>query len=99
MTEQKEVREIPVVKIKTREKEACRKTRGVTVKVAVVRVPMPKHIVLYIKLKDGTEKVARAHLVSTYGNYAYYFLYASYVEELMPVFNQIQEVKAYEEEQ
>jgi len=99
MTEQKGVREIPVVKIKTREKEACRKIRGVTIKVAVVRVPMPKHIVLHIKLKDGTEKVARAHLVSMYNNYAYYFLYASYVEELMPFMNQIQEVKAYEEEQ
>jgi desulfoferrodoxin (superoxide reductase-like protein) len=100
MTEQKETgrKEIPVVKIKTREKETCRKIRGITVKVAAVAYPMPKHIVLHIKLKDGSEKVARAHLVSMYNNYAYYFLYASYVEELMPVFNQIQEVKAYEEQ-
>jgi desulfoferrodoxin (superoxide reductase-like protein) len=90
--------EIPVVKIKTRERESCRKIRGITVKVAAVRFPMPKHIVLYIKLKDGSEKVAKAHLVSIYNNYAYYFLYASYVEELMPLMNQIQEVKAYVEQ-
>jgi hypothetical protein len=98
MTEQKEIpKEIPVVKIKTREKETCRKTRGVTVKVAVVTFPMPKRIRLHIKLNDGSEKVVWAHLVSTYNNFAYYFVYASYVEELMPVINQIQEVKAYEE--
>ena len=101
MTEQKEMgrREIPIVKIKTRERKSCRKIRGITVKVAAVRVPMPKHIVLHVKLKDGSEKVAKAHLVSLYNNYAYYFLYASHVEELMPVIYQIQEVKAYEEEQ
>jgi len=101
MTEQKEMgrREIPIAKIKTRERESCRKIRGITVKVAAVAYPMPKHIVLHIKLKDGTEKVAKAHLVSMYNNYAYYFVYPLYVEELMPVINQIQEVKAYEEEQ
>lgn len=90
-------KEIPVVKIKTREKEICRKTRGITVKVAAVTYPMPKHITLHIKLKDGSEKVARAHLVSVYNNYAYYFLYSVYVDELMPVVNQIQEVRAYKE--
>jgi hypothetical protein len=99
MTEQNvTAKEIPVLKIKTREKEACRKTRGVTVKVAAVKFPMPKRIRLHIKLKDGSEKVVWAHLVSTYNNFAYYFLYASYVDEIMPVVNQIQEVKAYEEE-
>jgi desulfoferrodoxin (superoxide reductase-like protein) len=96
MTEQKT--EIPVIKIKTRERESCRKTRGVTVKVAAVKFPMPRHIILRIKLKDGTERIAKAHLVSTYNNYAYYFLYASYVDEIMSLINQIQEVKAYEKE-
>jgi hypothetical protein len=95
MTEQKE---IPVLKINAREKEVCRKKRGVTVKVAVTQFPMPKRIRLHIKLKDGSEKVAGAHLVSTYNSYAYYFIYASQVDEIMPVVNQIQEVKAYAEE-
>jgi hypothetical protein len=101
MTEQKETpKEIPVLKINAREKEVCRKKRGITVKVAVTQFPMPKRIRLHIKLRDGSEKVARAHLVSVYGNYAYYFLYATFVDEVMSLIsqNQIQEVKAYAEE-
>jgi len=110
--QKEEVKEIPVLGVKTREKEICvkvhrgksrrkicKKKRGITVKVAVTRFPMPRRIELRIKLKDGTEKSVKAHLVSTYNNYAFYFPYASQIDELMPLLKQIQEVKAYEEEQ
>jgi hypothetical protein len=91
-----EKKEIPVLKIKSYERDVCRKKRNITVKVAVTKFPMPKRITLRVKLKDGSEKIVKAHLVSTYNYYAYYFLNASHVEELMPLMNQIQEIKAYE---
>jgi len=99
MTEQKEeVRELPVLKIKAHEREECAKKVVVSVKVAAVRYPMPKHIVLRVKFKDGSEKVVTAHFVSMYKDYAFYFLRAAHAREVAPLLDQIQEVKAYEEE-
>jgi len=105
MTEQKEVKELqvlkelPVLKVKAHEREDCRKTVVVSVKVAVVKYPMPRHIVLRVKFKDGSEKIVRAYFASMYKDYAYYFLRAAHARELAPALSQIQEVKAYEEEQ
>jgi len=98
MTEQKEIKEFPVLKIKAHEREECTKKTVVSVKVAAVRYPMPKHIVLRVKLKDGSEKVVIAHFVSMYKDYAFYFLRAAHAREVAPLVDQIQEVKAYEEE-
>jgi hypothetical protein len=100
MTEQKQQKEFPVLKIKTHEREDCMKRVIVSVKVAASKYPMPRRIILRIKLKDGSEKTAVAHFVSMYKDYAYYFLQAAHAREIAPLFNQnqIQEVKAYEEE-
>ncbi len=91
-------REIPVLKINAQEKEECRRKVVVSVKVAATKYPMPRQIVLRIKLKDGSEKTAKAYFVSMYNNYAYYFLHAAYARELAPLMDQVQEVRAYEEE-
>lgn len=91
-------REIPVLRIKAHEREECRKRIIVLVKVALTKHLMPKHIVLRIRLKDGSEKIVKASLVSAYNNYAYYSLYAAHARELAPLMDQVQEVRAYEEE-
>jgi hypothetical protein len=98
MTEQKEIREFPVLKIRAHERDECTKKVVVSVKVAAAKYPMPKRIVLRVKLKDGSEKTAEAHFVSMYKDYAYYFLRAAHAREIAPLVDQIQEVKAYEEE-
>ncbi len=98
MTEQKQQKEFQVLRIKTHEREDCMKRVIVSVKVAMAKYPMPRRIVLHIKLKDGSEKTAVASFVSMYKNYAYYFLHAAYARELAPLVGQIEEVKAYEEE-
>ena len=100
MSEQKEeVKEFRVLRVKAYERKDCRKIVTVLVKVAVAKHPMPKHIILHVKLKDGSEKLARAHFMSMYKNYAYYSLQAAHARELAPLVEQIQEMKAYEEEQ
>ena len=98
MTEQKEVRELQILKIKMHEREECAKRVVVSVKVAAAKYPMPKHIILRFKFKDGSEKIAEAVFVSMYKDYAYYFLRAAHAREVAPLLNEIQEVKAYEEE-
>jgi len=99
MTEQKEeTKGIPILKINSYQREGYIKRVVVSVKVAVTKYPMPKRIVLHVKLKDGSEKVVKAHFVSMYKDYAYYFLQAAHARELAPLVSQIQEVHAYEEE-
>jgi hypothetical protein len=88
--------EIPVHKVSMHEKEYCHKRTIVSVKVAAVKYPMPRRILLRVRLKDGSERSAEAHFVSMYNKYAYYFLYAADARELAPLMNQIEEVKAYE---
>ena len=98
MTEQKEeTKGIPILKINSYQREGYVKRVVVSVKVAVTKYPMPKRIVLHVKLKDGSEKVVKAHFVSMYKDYAYYFLQAAHARELAPLVSQIQEAKAYEE--
>jgi hypothetical protein len=98
MTEQKEIKELPVLRIKAHEREECAKKAVVSVKVAAAKYPMPKHIILHFRFKDGSEKVVVAHFVSMYKDYAFYFLRAAHAREVAPLVDQIQEVKAYEEE-
>ncbi|MFZ8809257.1 MAG: hypothetical protein ACO2PN_14285 [Pyrobaculum sp.] len=98
MTEQKEeTKGIPILKINSYQRRDCTKRVIVSVKVAVTKYPMPKRIALHVKLKDGSEKVANAHFVSMYKDYAYYLLQAAHARELAPLVSQIQEAKAYEE--
>ncbi len=100
MTEQKQQKEFPVLKINAQERKDCTKRVIVSVKVAAAKYPMPRRLVLHIKLKDGSEKTAVAHFVSMYKDYAYYFLQAAHAREIAPlvVGQMIEEVKAYEVE-
>jgi hypothetical protein len=95
-TVQKE-EEFKVLKVKAYKRRECRKRVVVSVKVAVPKHPAPRYVKVHIKFKDGSEKVARAHIVSAYSYYAYYFLDAAYAKEVAPKADQIQEVKVYEE--
>jgi hypothetical protein len=99
MTEQKQQKEFPVLKINAHQREDCMKRVIVSVKVDASKYPMPKRIDLRIRFKDGSEKVVKGHFVSMYKNYAYYFLQAAHAREIAPMIEQIQEAKAYEEEQ
>jgi hypothetical protein len=101
MTElvQKEEKETEVLMVKAYERRECRNRTVVSVKVAMVKHPPPRRVRLHIKFKDGSEKAAKAHLVSAYSNYAYYYLDAAYARELAPLVGQIQEVRVYEEKE
>ncbi len=94
----KEIKEVPILKITATKKKECRKITAVLVKVAAAKHPMPQHIVLHLKFKDGSERVVRAYFASMYRDYAYYFLRAADAKEVAPLVVQIQEAKAYEEE-
>ena len=95
---QKEGKRFEVLRINSYERRECRKRIVVSVKVAVAEHPVPKHARLHVKFKDGSEEVARAHLVTVYSHYAYYYLDAAYARKIAPLVNKIQEVKIYEEE-
>jgi hypothetical protein len=98
MQKSSQEKEVPVLKIVARKRRECRKTTTVLVKVAAKKHPMPQHIILHLKFKDGTEKTVKAYFASMYKDYAFYYLYAADAKEVAPLVKQIQEAKAYEEE-
>jgi hypothetical protein len=96
---QKEEKRFEVLRVKAYTRRECRKRIVVSVKVAVAEHPPPRYVKTRFKFKDGSEKAARAHLISAYSNYAYYFLDAAYAKEVAPLVDQLQEVEVYKEEE
>jgi hypothetical protein len=92
-------KEFSVLSFKAYKRKECRRRIIVSIKVAITEHPPPKYVRVHIKFKDGSETVARAHIVSAYYNYAYYFLDSANAKEVAPRIKKVQEMRVYKEEE